>query len=118
MAVTAFASGTQTAVINTEHFLPGTPFVNEKGTFTFHIDANAMTTTDSLEVRAYQKILTGGTARVAYYQRFDGEQPSTDKIKISVPLSNDLAEESALAFSIKQIAGTGREYPWKVLKYA
>jgi hypothetical protein len=51
MAVTAFVSGTQTAVIGTEHFLAN---VNEAGVFTLHVDKNAMAAGDVLELRVYQ----------------------------------------------------------------
>ena len=115
MAVTAFASGTQSATINTEHFVSN---VNEAGVYTFHVDTNNMVAGDVLELRAYQMVLTGGTARVAYFQLFVGEQPADDKIKISVPISNELTDSQALRFSLKQTAGTGRNYPWKVLKHA
>jgi hypothetical protein len=114
MAVTAYASGTQTCAIGTEHFLSSP---NVAGTFTLHLDTNAMQAADVLEVRIYQMVLTGGTARVAYYATFIGVQPTDDKIKISVPISSDLAESNALRFSIKQTFGTGRSIPWKVLTY-
>lgn len=115
MAVTAQASGTQTATIGTEHTLAD---VAVAGTFTLHVDTNAMTSTDILELRIYQLVLTGGTRRVAYYQQYNDAQPVDDRIKISVPISNELTDAGALGFTLKQIAGTGRAYPWKILKYA
>lgn len=115
MAVTAFASGTQSATVTTEHFLSSP---NVAGTFTLHVDTNAMLAGDSLELRVYQIVLTGGTARVAYYARYDGAQAADDQIKISVPISNELTDTNSLRFSLKQTAGTSRSFPWKVLKYA
>lgn len=115
MAVTAHASGTQTAVIGTEHFLTS-PAV--AGTFTLHVDANAMVAGDVLELRVYQIVLTGGTTRVAYYVKYAGAQNADDVIKLSVPISNELTDANSLRFSLKQTAGTGRAFPWKVLKYA
>lgn len=115
MAVTAHASGTQAATVGTEHFLTS-PAV--AGTFTLHVDCNAMAAGDVVELRVYQTVLTGGTPRVAYSTRYDGVQPADDAVKISVPVSNDLAEANALRFSLKQTHGTSRSYPWKVLKYA
>lgn len=114
MAVTAFASGTQTATIDTEHFLSSP---NVAGTFTLHVDTNAMAAGDVLELRVYQMVLTAGTQRVAYYVRYDGAQPTDDKIKISVPISNELTDTNALRFSLTQTDGTGRAFPWKVLTY-
>jgi hypothetical protein len=118
MAVTAFASGTQTAVIGSEHALPTTPFINAAGTYTLHIDKNKMENGDVVELRAYQRILEGGTTRVAYFVRLADAYPADDQIEISVPISNDLAVTEAVKFVLKQVRGTGREFPWKVLKYA
>jgi len=115
MAVTNYASGTQTAVVGTEHTLSG---VNVVGTFTFHVDTAAMVDGDILELRIYQIILTGGTSRVVYIASFYGTQVEGEVIKISVPVSNELTEDDALKFTLKQTFGTGRDFPWKVLKYA
>lgn len=115
MAVTAQGSGTQTAVIGTEHTLLD---VAVAGTYTLHVDGVNLAAGDSVEIRIYQMVLTGGTRRVVYYHRYDGVQPADEMIKISVPISNELTDAGALRFTLKQIAGTGRAYPWKVLKYA
>jgi len=115
MAVTAFALGTQTAVINTEHFLTN---VNKAGVYTFHVDLVNMASGDTLELRIYQMILTGGTARVVYEQTFTGAALADSTIAISYPISNELTDTNSLRFSLKQTAGTGKDYPWKVLKHA
>lgn len=118
MAVTAQGSGTQTATLTTEHTLLD---VAVAGTFTFHLDTVNMATGDILELRIYQIILTGGTRRVAYYERYEGAQSTDDLIKISVPISNELTDAGSLRFTLQQNrngGGTGRAYPWKVLKYA
>lgn len=115
MAVTAFGSGTQTATIGTEHFVSD---VNQSGVYSFHVDTNAMAAGDVLELRVYQMILTAGTARVMAEQTYYSVQGTDDLIKMSVPIGNDLTDSTSLRFSIKQTFGTGRAYPWKVLKYA
>jgi hypothetical protein len=114
VALTAFASGTQTAVIGTEHFLSSP---NQVGVYTLHVDTVNMAAGDVLELRAYQMILTGGTQRVVYFVMYSGVQPTDDVIKISVPISNELTDTNSLRFSLKQTFGTGRDYPWKVLKH-
>jgi hypothetical protein len=114
MAVTVYASGTQTATIGTEHFVSSP---SAAGTYTFHLDAAALTATDSLQLRVYQKVLSGGTARVVYFAQFDGVQPADDSVKISVPISTGLTESNALRFSLDQVSGTGRAFPWSVLSY-
>src|SRR5262245_6260176 len=117
MAVTAHATGTQSTSgsIGTELFLTSP---NVAGTFTLHVDTNAMAAGDVLELRVYQMVLTGGTQRVAYYARYEGAQATDDMIKISVPISNELTDTNALRFSLNQTKGSAHSYPWKVLKYA
>lgn len=114
MAVSAYASGTQTATVTTEHFLSSP---NVAGTYTFHVDTVNMADGDVLELRIYQMVLTAGTQRVVYFTAFYGAQPTDDLIKVSVPVSNELTDTNALRFSLKQTFGTGRSYPWKVLTY-
>jgi len=115
MSVTAAASGTQTASIGTEHTLFDSATA---GTYTFHVDAINMAAGDIVELRIYQMVLTGGTRRVAYMMRYMDAQPTDDIIKLSVPISNELTDSGALRFTLKQVNGTGRAFPWKVLKYA
>lgn len=115
MAVTAQGSGTQTAVIGTEHTLLD---VAVAGTFTLHVDLNAMAALDVLELRIYQIVLTGGTRRVCYFKGAYGAQSADDMIVISVPISNELTDAGSIRFTLKQTGGTGRAFPWKVLKYA
>lgn len=117
MSVTAFASGTQTATITTEHFLSSP---NVAGVFTLHVDLINMVAGDYLEIRVYQMVLTGGTQQVAYLDAFQGGDIAVreDKIVISVPISNELTDTNSLRFSIKQTLGTGRNFPWKVLSHS
>lgn len=116
MAVTAHATGTKTvSVIGTEESLTTATVA---GTFTLHVDTVNMAAGDILELRIKQMVLTGGTARVAYYAQWSGVQPTDDLIKISVPISNELTDSGALDFRLNQLKGTARAFPWKVLKYA
>ena len=115
MAVTAAGSGTQTAVINTEHTLLS---VNAAGVYTLHVDKNAMASGDVLELRIYRIVLTGGTARVVKVYEFSGAQLADDMQFDSRPFGNELTDTDSLKFTLKQTFGTGRNFPWKVLKYA
>jgi hypothetical protein len=115
MAVTADGSGTQTATVGTEHTLKS---VNTAGVFSLHVDKNAMASGDVLELRVYRIVLTGGTARVVKIYTFDGAQPADDLIFDSRPFSNELTDADSLKFTLKQTFGTGRAFPWKVLKHA
>lgn len=115
MAVTAFATGTQSATVTTEHFLSS---VNVAGVYTLHVDCINMTATDVLELRTYQMVLTAGTARVVSVQTFMGAQATDDMIKVSLPISNELTDSQSLRFSLTQTFGTSRNFPWKVLSHA
>lgn len=114
MAVTALSSGTQTSIINTEHTLANAAV---SGVFSLHVDLSNMTTGDTVELRIYQKVLTGDTALVAYQQTFQDTQPTDGQIAVSVPIANELEEAVSLKFTLKQTAGSARTYKWKVLKY-
>ena len=115
MPVTAENSGTQSATVTTEHFVEDT---NSAGVFTYHVDTINMVTGDILELRVYQMVLTSGASRVIYFGAFYGPQPANDLIKVSLPISNELTDSTALRFSLKQTFGTSRNFPWKVLKHA
>lgn len=116
MATTAFTSGTRIATVGTEHTFD----VNVAGVFTFHVDTNAMAAGDVLELRAYQIVLAAGTTRVLAFAQYAGVQnaDADGLIKVSVPVGNELADANSLRFSLKQTFGTGRAYPYKILKYA
>lgn len=115
MAVTAEATGTQTATLDTEHTLRD---VAAAGTYTLHVDLVNLADGDYVKLRIYQMVLTGGTRRVAYIAAFADAQPTDNMIAISVPISNELTDAGALRFSLEQTDGTGRSFSWKVLKYA
>lgn len=111
---TATSTGTQTAVIGTEHQLMAGSVA---GVFTFHVDTRNMLAGDFLELRVYQKVNPSGATCVAYFDAYQGAQSSDDLIKISNPIGNALGEASALQFSLKQTLGTGRIFPFTILKY-
>ena len=115
MAVTLHAGTTQAATVTTEHSLTTATVA---GVFTLHVDTVNLVAGDIVELRIYQIILTSGTKRVAYYGVWYGAQPTDDLIKVSVPISNELTDASSLEFTLKQTFGTGRNFPWKVLKHA
>ncbi len=117
MAVTAQSSGTLTATGGgTADTLLD---VAVAGTFTLHVDTVNMVAGDSVELRIFQMVLTGGTRRVAYFAAYSNVQPTDDLIKISVPISNELTDSGALRFTLKQSGGgSAKTFPWKVLKYS
>lgn len=103
---TSEASGTQVAVITTEHTLST---VATDGSFVLYVDTNAMVLGDELELRVKTKVTSGGTTReylVANYAHVQG-QP----VKASIPI----ASINECVFTLKQTAGTGRSFPWEIV---
>lgn len=115
MAVTAFSSGTQTAVIGTEHTLAD---INQAGTYVLYVDKINMADGDVLELRAYKMVLTAGTRRVAYFERVSDAPVGDDMLELSIPISNELTDTGAVRFTLTQTAGTARNFPYVCLKHA
>jgi len=109
---TVQASGTQTAVIGTEHVLSDltSPFA----VFQLLVDVINMATGDITELRIYTKVLsTGGLDSAIYQQLANAPTGSGDQVLISMPVVSD----KEIKFTLKQIAGTGRNYDWKVVSF-
>ena len=102
------ASGTQTATISTEHTLAT---ITTNKTLTLIVDTAAMAADDVLELRVKTKVLSGGTTRVVQKATYQHAQPADDLIKMSLPVQSD----QEYVATLKQTAGTGRAFPWKVL---
>ena len=104
---TSEATGSQTAVIDTEHTLAT---VSTDGTFVLYVDTANMVLIDELILRVKVKVTSGGTTRlmqVATYVHVQG-QP----IKASIPV----ASINECVFTLEQVAGTGRSYDWEIIK--
>lgn len=103
---TSIASGTQTATISTEHTL-ATDTANH--TYVLVVDTANMVLNDVLELRLYTKVLSGGAERLAYSTVYSQVQglPAV----YSPPVPADISCKATL----KQTAGTGRSYDWKLL---
>ena len=102
---TSNSNGSQTAVISTEHTL-GT--ITTSGSFVIGIDANAMALGDELIVRAKLKVRSVGTTRLAYEATYSHVQ--NEPVILSIPV----ASTNEIVFTIEQVAGTGRAFPWEI----
>lgn len=102
------SSGSQTAVIGTEHTLT-TDVTN--GTYYYEVDITNLATGDILELRIYTVTLVAGTLRLAWKSTFGPVQPVQD-ICPSPPQPSD----QSIRVTLKQVAGTGRVWPWKLLR--
>jgi hypothetical protein len=101
------ASGTQAAVIGTEHTLDTS---NANGTFQLLVDVSALQLGDVLELRVYTKVLA--TSGLNQVWKATIAQPQFNQVAPSPPLPSD----QQIRFTLKQVAGVGRNYDWKVMK--
>lgn len=110
MALVEAQSGSQTAVIGTNHTLGV-----EETTDAYYqllVDVSAMANGDVLELSAELKVKTAGTARVVALATFRDVQ--TEAAAISIPIPNIYG----LTFKLKQVAGTSRTFDWSILRAA
>lgn len=119
MALTVQATGSQTAVINTEHVL-----VNANataGVWELAVQTKNMVDGDELELRAYVKVLTGDASPLlVYYTNYihkQGDANATsaqgEVVKYSPPVSSPFA----ITFTLKQILGTARVFDWRAVTF-
>lgn len=104
MAVTVEASGTQSATINTEHTL-GAALTTAKS-FLLVVNLTNMAGGDELELRAKRKVLSAGALAQIDMAVFQHAQ--ADAVAILGPYPS----AHSMEFSLKQTAGTGRNYEW------
>lgn len=102
------ASGTQSATVTTEHTLAT---LTGNKVYVLVVDTINMVGGDSLELRVKTKVLSGGTTRVMQKATYKHAQPADNIIKMSVPVPSD----QEFVATLKQVTGTSRNYPWKVL---
>lgn len=103
---TIIAEGDQTAVIGTEHTLV-TDATNK--IYVLVVDTGNMVNADILELRIKTKVRTGGVSRQAYSVSYAHVQGDPNKYSVPVPADVEIVA------TLKQTAGTGRVFPWKLL---
>ena len=104
-AITVVGSGTQTAVISTEHTLYE---VTTPNYYTGSINLGNMASGDTTEIRLYKKILTGSTQDLIDVWTFTDAQTKT--VFYIPPVSAPFG----VKITLKQTGGTGRNYDWSV----
>jgi hypothetical protein len=103
--VTLSSSGTQLAVINTEHTLYN-PTTSKW--FSAYIDLTNMVSGDTTEIRAYVISKTAGSY-IIYYKNTYVDAQTYPLVYIS-PMPSDIGWK----LTLKQTVGTGRNYDWRV----
>lgn len=102
------ASGTVSTSVGTEQALQ-TDTTN--ATYYYECDLSAMAIGDVVELRVYTATLNGGTMHQAWKSTY-GPIPPVCPIAPSPPQPSD----QSLKVSIKQISGSARSVPWKLLR--
>lgn len=120
MAWTLDQSGTQTAVIGTEHTLGVAATTN--ATYVLKVQLKNLANGDTLELRAYTKVLAADVAATLIYSasfanlQGDGGAPGTsasgEVVAVSVAIPSDLS----VTMTLKQTAGVGRAFDWAILR--
>jgi hypothetical protein len=107
MAVTSVGSGTQLAVISTEHTLDTE---TTAAVYVLVVDLSNMAIGDSLTLRMKTKVASGKTSRLAFERIFSHEQIEPNVYSSPVPIDTELV------CTLTQTAGTGRNFDWNLLK--
>lgn len=102
----SIAEGTQLAVIATEHTLH-TNTANKH--YAGLISLTNMASGDITEIRAYIVVKSGGAQEVFWEETFHDEQP--DDPGYPIPFVSCVY---GYKLTLKQTAGTGRNYDWRV----
>lgn len=113
MAITEYASGSQTCTISTEHTLTANPETAD-GIYALVLDLNAMADGDTLEIRIKEKARSADTQRTLETFVISND-PSTDA---ELWMSPAVILMNGWDMSIKQTAGTGRAIPWSIRQVA
>lgn len=109
MAVTEKIHGSQTATVNTEHSLAT---VTDPGIYVLRVDLSALVAGDIVELRVYAKARNGTDSEqlkdgpVSY-----GPIVPTERLPDSIPVIS----AGHYRATLKQVAGTGRAFPWVIL---
>jgi hypothetical protein len=109
---TVQASGTQAASIGVEQTLADltSPFA----VYQMIVDVSNMQAGDVTNLRVYTRVLGGGALDSALYQQISGAPTGYgDQVYLSLPVVSD----QEIKFTLQQIAGSPRSYPWKVVSF-
>lgn len=102
------SSGNQTSVIGTEQTLT-TDTTN--ATYYFETDITNMVNGDVLELRIYVATLAAGTLRLAWKTTYGPVPPIGD-----IAPSPSQPSDQSIRATLKQVAGSPRVFPWKLLR--
>ena len=112
MAVTEEAGATQTATVTTEHVLTT---ITAEGVFQLIVDLDEMVAGDELELRMDLEVRAGGTAKTLFFGTYAHDQGLDAVVAMSPPVGK--VANTDLICTLKQTAGTSRDFIWAVYEY-
>ncbi len=107
MPIAQTDSGTQAAVIGTEHSLVTK---TDARTYVLVVDLLNMATADILELRVKIKVLAAGAARLYRLATYSHAQIEPAFISLPIPAAH------SVEFTLKQTGGIGRNFDWSVVR--
>jgi hypothetical protein len=107
VAFTLDSSGTQTAVIGTEHSLATS---TNNGLFVFEVDMTNLAAGEVVELRVKGITLTGGAVGQMWKATYQAPLPNVRVRSVGDP------SDISITVTLKQVSGTGRAFPWKLLR--
>jgi len=107
MAIVAAASGTQDAVVNTEHSLTQQTGI---GIYVLLVNTSELAAGDSVTLRIKTKRSSGDSIYTAYTYVFTDAQDEPNKYSVPVPVDVEII------CTLEQTAGSARDFPWKLLR--
>lgn len=105
----AVEEGTQTATVSTEHTLNATSPETTHAVVQVFVDLGNMAQDDDLELRVKEKVKSGGTQRLVFFATYADAQ---SEAFVSPPLQL----KNGWDVTLKQTAGTGRNFDWSIRK--
>lgn len=106
MAISSKASGSQVAIIDTEHTLTTQ---TDAGTYILVVDLNTLVDGDTVILRIKTKAKSGSTSRLAYTALYSNAQNIDNVYSIPVPIDTEIV------CTLEQTDGTGRTFDWNLL---
>lgn len=104
------SSGAQAATISTEHTLDTLASADN---YLLVVDLTNLVGSDTVELTIYGKCRTGDAEAVAFRRTY-GPTALAEPLVSSIPISSP----HHMRATLKQIAGTGRTYPWAIYSVA